>query len=261
MPSDAFVHVGLAAAGRAPTGFYRRHLLWPLLAFIAAAAALEVFDIDRAWASRLYMAQGNDWTLRSSFVADTVIHTGGRLLAITAWLATLSIWIVALRREHLASWRWPLAYLLLATASAALLVGWMKSWTNMDCPWDVLGYGGTRPYHGLFAARPAGVRGTCFPAAHASAGYCWLALYFFFLATRPRFRWLGLAVAIGLGVLIGFTQQLRGAHFFSHDLWSLAICWLVALGLYAAMLRGRTQAGCPERLKQPGNRAFHGSGR
>ena len=78
MPSDAFVHVGLAAAGRAPTGFYRRHLLCPLLAFIAAAVALEVFDIDRAWAGRLYMAQGNDWTLRSSFVADTVIHTGGR---------------------------------------------------------------------------------------------------------------------------------------------------------------------------------------
>jgi membrane-associated PAP2 superfamily phosphatase len=32
---------------------------------------------------------------------------------------------------------------------------------------------------------------------------------------------------------------MRGAHFLSHDLWSLMLCWLTALGLYAAMLRGK----------------------
>ncbi len=39
---------------------------------------------------------------------------------------------------------------------------------------------------------------------------------------------------IGLvaGLIFGISQQLRGAHFLSHDLWSLTICWLVALGFF-----------------------------
>ena len=75
-------------------------------------------------------------------------------------------------------------------------------------------------------------RAACFPAGHASAGYAWMALYFFFLATRPQWRWLGLAVGIVLGLLFGVVQQLRGAHFLSHDLWTAVICWSCALGGY-----------------------------
>jgi membrane-associated PAP2 superfamily phosphatase len=221
--------------------FYARHLAWPLLAFALAAFALVLFDGDRSWANRLYAWQGNEWALRSAFVTETLIHTCGHLLSVAAWLVVLAMWIVTLRRPHLVEWRRPLGYLVLATVTAVLLVSWMKSWTNMDCPWNVLDYGGTHPYHGLFAARPHGVRGECFPAAHASAGYCWLALYFFFIATRPKLRWIGLVVSLGLGLLLGFTQQLRGAHFLSHDLWSLAICWLMAVGWFALMF-GRSDA-------------------
>lgn len=31
-----------------------------------------------------------------------------------------------------------------------------------------------------------------------------------------------------LGLTFGITQQLRGAHFLSHDLWSAALCWAIA---------------------------------
>ena len=38
------------------------------------------------------------------------------------------------------------------------------------------------------------------------------------------------------GMVIGFTfalgQQARGAHFISHDLWTLSLCWFGALGLF-----------------------------
>lgn len=223
------------SATRSRHRFYARHLAWPLLGFAVAATAIALFDGDRSWADRLYAWQGNAWTLKSTFVADTVIHDWGHLISVAAWLGVLATWIVAVKRTQLAAWRRPLCYLALATLTATLLVGWMKSWTNMDCPWDVLDYGGNRPYHGLFDPRPANIRGQCFPAGHASAGYCWLALYFFFIATRPRLRWVGLFVALGLGLLLGVTQQLRGAHFLSHDLWSLTLCWLIALGWYALM--------------------------
>ena len=96
----------------------------------------------------------------------------------------------------------------------------------MDCPWDLLRYGGQRPYVELLHLRPIGLtRGACFPAGHASAGYAWMALYFFFLMARPQWRWWGLAAGAGAGLLFGLSQQLRGAHFLSHDLWTAMICW------------------------------------
>jgi len=108
----------------------------------------------------------------------------------------------------------------------------------MDCPWDLLRYGGTHPRVGLFGLRPAGLgRNHCFPAGHASGGYAWLALYFFFLAVRPGWRWAGLAAGACLGLVFGVSQQLRGAHFLSHDLWTIAICWTTALALHVAFRR------------------------
>jgi membrane-associated PAP2 superfamily phosphatase len=130
---------------------------------------------------------------------------------------------------------------------ATLAVSLLKSLTRMDCPWDLLRYGGTRPFIGMFEARHGLAASGCFPAGHASAGYAWVALYFAALAARPAWRWAGLAIGLAGGALFGVSQQLRGAHFLSHDLWSLATCWLVALALYLLMLRGRRQPA-PEML-------------
>jgi membrane-associated PAP2 superfamily phosphatase len=44
--------------------------------------------------------------------------------------------------------------------------------------------------------------------------------------------------------VFGIDQQLRGAHFLSHDLFTAMICWAVALGLSRWMLRPR-DAGRP----------------
>jgi membrane-associated PAP2 superfamily phosphatase len=47
-----------------------------------------------------------------------------------------------------------------------------------------------------------------------------------------KWRLLGLAVGGGLGLLFGISQQLRGAHFLSHDVWTAGICWATALLTY-----------------------------
>jgi len=49
---------------------------------------------------------------------------------------------------------------------------------------------------------------------------------------KPSYRWLGLAIGILSGLIFGLTQQFRGAHFASHDLWSLAICWYISALMY-----------------------------
>lgn len=231
----------LAGSELVPLRFLLTHIWVPAVAFALVNAALTLLHGDAWLADRLYAWQGHRWTLQGSFVTEQVVHLLGRDLSAMAWLCVLAGWIVACTRESLAPWRRPLAYLAIATLLSTALVAWVKSWSNMDCPWDLVRYGGDRPYIGLFALRPVGLsRGICFPAGHASAGYAWMALYFFFLITRPRWRGFGLALGISLGALFGISQQLRGAHFLSHDLWTAAICWFTALGVY--LLFGKPSA-------------------
>ncbi|KAF1690284.1 hypothetical protein CSC64_11565 [Pseudoxanthomonas koreensis] len=212
------------------------HLLVPV-AVLGALLAWAVGGGDQLLADRIYAWGGHGWPLRRAWLTDTVIHVHGRNLNAAAWLVLAMAWSGAMASRAWRPWRRPLGYLLLATLLSCLVVAWTKSWTNMDCPWDLARYGGQRQFVGLFELRPLGMsRGRCFPSGHASAGYAWLALYFFLMAVAPRWRWIGLAAGIAGGLVFGISQQLRGAHFLSHDIVTAGVCWSIALGLYATML-------------------------
>ena len=206
----------------APPDTRRLAVLWA-----CAMALVYTLDIDWLLSHALFAWQGYRWVLRDHAVTETLLHHGGHNLSIAAWVAVLLSWFTAqARRSPL---RRPLAGLLLSVLLSTLLVSWVKSWSNMDCPWDIDGLGGARPYLMLWDTRPAWLPdGRCFPAGHASGGYAWVALYHYFLTVRPEWRRRGLAVGLAAGMLFGIGQQLRGAHFFSHDLWTLALCWTVA---------------------------------
>lgn len=213
--------------------FRYRHLWLPLALFAVAVVAIESFALDWHIARAVYDWQGYRWLLKHWFVTETLIHRVGRNASIAAWLGVAVAWAVAMRRDAYAAWRAPLGYLALSVLLTTLAVSWVKSWSNMDCPWDIDGLGGVRPYLSLFEARSTSLpHASCFPAGHASGGYAWMALYFFFAMTKPQWRHRGLAVGAIAGLVFGLGQQLRGAHFLSHDVWTAAICWFGALGLY-----------------------------
>lgn len=219
------------------------HLLWPGLFFIAAITVLGPLHGDLWLADLIYSAEGHAWSLNGHFVTEHLIHIGGKRLSVFAWLGVLLAWLASWRVPVLREWRRPLLYLWLSVLLSTALVSAIKRGSGLDCPWDLLRYGGDRPYFGWFSSRPDGMpAGSCFPAGHASAGYAWVALYFFFLAVRPAWRWRGLAVGLVAGAAFGIAQQLRGAHFVSHDLVTLMICWSLALALYMGMLAPRGTA-------------------
>lgn len=221
---------GPEAALRFGSGFVFGHVWLPMAGFLVLVAASTLGRGDQWLAGLIYGWGGREWVLRDSFLVEQLAHLVGRQLSVFGWLLVVAAWGVACLRPGWAGLRRPLACLLVSVLLSTLVVAWIKSWSNMDCPWDLASYGGTRPYVGLFAVRPIGLeRGVCFPAGHASGGYAWLALYFFLAAAWPRWRLIGLATGLGLGLVFGFSQQLRGAHFFSHDLVTAGICWAVAL--------------------------------
>lgn len=220
--------------------FWLAHVWLPLAALVLLSLVLLGLHGDLLWADWLFAREGHQWTLKSAYLTETVLHRYGRDASVAALVVVLGGAIGSTFNPRLARWRAPLVFLVVSTLLSALTVAWVKSWSNMDCPWDLVRYGGDRDYIGLFARRPPDMpHGRCFPAGHASAGFAWLALYFFFLATQPRWRWRWLGLGIGLitGTVFGLSQQLRGAHFVSHDVWTAAICWFIALAMYPWFLR------------------------
>ncbi len=221
----------------------RVHLWWPLLGMSLLIAAWMTVGADLWLADHLYAWEGGRWALKKAFLNENVIHVAGRNLSALAWLSALAGYAISIHRDGWSHLRRPLAYLLLATLAGTVLVAWVKSWSNVDCPWDLIRYGGDRPYIDLFSLRPVGLsRGRCFPAGHASGGYAWLALYFFLFAVRPSVRGWGLAAGLALGLTFGISQQLRGAHFLSHDLWAAAICWTASAALSLGFWPNRLDA-------------------
>ncbi|MGV8960625.1 MAG: phosphatase PAP2 family protein [Stenotrophomonas sp.] len=254
LPSPALSDTVLPAR----TDFLFNHLLLPVVALLAASAALMAGNIDQWFADQLYRLEGGRWVLKEAWFTSQLIHRDGKWLSV---LASLGLIGALLRARFDARWhryRRPLLYLLLAVALSTGLVSALKSVTQMDCPWDLSRYGGLRSFVGLFETRPADMpSAACFPAGHASAGYAWVALYFFALVVRPAWRWRLLTLALLTGATFGFGQQLRGAHFLSHDLWSLGISWLVALSLYLWMFRPQPEptASIPSSTSISGNLA------
>ena len=182
-----------------------------------------------ALAHGLFHWQGDAWTLKRSLLLEATLHRGGRLLSQAAWAGLLVATLLHWRSPASQAWTRPAARLLLSVFASVACVAALKALTHMDCPWDLAGLGGHRAFVALFDARPATMGpAACFPAAHAAGGYAWVALYFFLLQVAPRWRHAGLAVGMLAGLVFGVAQQLRGAHFLSHDVASLAVCWTMA---------------------------------
>ena len=142
------------------------------------------------------------------------------------------------------------AQLALTTLVALLVVSTIKIYSRSSCPWDLQQFGGVATYvsHWSWGVRDGGTGG-CFPAGHASAGFAFIGGFFVFRHVLPRTAWRWFAGAMMVGALFGLAQQIRGAHYMSHTLWTAWFCWTVAAAADAAVsqliARNRSRAAAP----------------
>ncbi|MBI5256049.1 MAG: phosphatase PAP2 family protein [Burkholderiales bacterium] len=211
-------------------------LAWATAALLTVLLAWELSGLDMALARLSGGAAG--FVLRDHWLLANLLHEGGRRLSwAAALLLCLGVWwpMGWLRQLPLAQ-RLQLAA---GTLAAVAAVAMLKSINATSCPWDLADFGGLARYipHWVgFRLHDGGV-GHCFPAGHASAGFAFVNGYFAFRRHAPALarRWLLLSLAAGL--VFGLGQQLRGAHFMSHTLWTGALCWLVAWMVDLAWMR------------------------
>ncbi len=233
--------------------FLRSHLLWPAVLFGLAALLLTWSGLDFRLADVLYRLEGGRWALHDHYLTRALLHDGAKEVGRVVFFGLLFVALTSIWQPRLRAWRRPLWYLVVAIPVAVALVGWVKRSGWGLCPWDMARYGGDQPAgFAYFAALPGQTdTGHCFPAGHAAGGYALLALYFLWRELRPRWALRGLAVGIGLGLVLGFDQQLRGAHFLSHDLCTAALCWFTSLGVYLLFYPARGLAAAPARSPSP----------
>lgn len=222
-----------------PHQWLRNHLIYPLMALFFVSLMMSLLDIDERVADYLYALQGHAWAWKDSWLAEHFFHRGGRAFSLAMLVVVLIALIAAYGCASWAVYRKPLLYLALAVSGGSLLVSAFKSALAVSCPWEFSRYGGHLTYHSVFEQLFLRNGEGCFPAAHASAGYAWVGLYFLGLSFASPSRWAGLIVALTCGLMFGFAQQIRGAHFMSHDLWTLAVCWFYSLSLYLYMFKRR----------------------
>jgi membrane-associated PAP2 superfamily phosphatase len=232
-----------AAALSRPTrdDFWNLHAWIPLVLFVPLFCVIEWTGLDRILAHALFydpavqrwIGQGpGDWWARG------VIHDGGRWLARTVAGTALALWIASFVSVRMRNWRRTSGFVFLAMAASVLIVGALKIVTDVDCPWNLHEFGGTRPYIGLFAMRPHGLPAAqCFPGAHSSSGFALACFYFVFRDRSRRAALATLVAACLVWAVFALGQEARGAHFLSHDLASVAVVWFVQLGLYVKLLR------------------------
>ena len=212
---------------------------------LAAILAWDLSGLD-LWLAGLFASPAG-FHLRDHWLLTKVLHDGARQ---ASGLFLLALAIATVRpfgtlRELDARRR---VWLLAAVAGGMILVSAFKRLNNTDCPWELASFGGTLKFvsHWDWGVMAGSRPGHCFPAGHASAGFAWVAGWFAWPpGHRASRRWLAAGLAAGL--VLGLTQQVRGAHFMSHTLWTAWICWTWAW-VFSALIPGdscRKEADAP----------------
>lgn len=129
--------------------------------------------------------------------------------------------------------RWQLV---LSIAGGVLAITALKRLNHTSCPWDLAEFGGAARHvsHWLWGVRDEGA-GHCFPAGHASTAFAYLAGWFVLRRAAPRVAGPWLLWALVAGLALGLAQQMRGAHYMSHTLWTAWLCWAWGLAVDTAL--------------------------
>ncbi|KQW54056.1 phosphatase PAP2 family protein [Variovorax sp. Root411] len=205
---------------------------------LLALVALMAWDATGADLALARMAGSHmGFPLRDNPIMVHVMHEGARNLS---WALVIALF---------AAIRWPFGFLrrlstggraqlALTVLASVIAVSVLKHASQTSCPWDLQEFGGAARYvsHWSWGVNDGGPGG-CFPAGHASAAFAYVGGYFVLRRVSPRAAVIWLGVSVVAGFMLGASQQLRGAHYMSHTLWTAWVCWVVGFAIEVAVTR------------------------
>ena len=206
---------------------------------VAAIAILWIgayTDLDRALADAMFDPLARRFPWRHAWWAERFAHEIVKqvLTAIGVGAMVATAWDLMSRNRLPPWWRLRLRIIALSALLVPLAIALLKQASGSHCPWDLEIYGGVQPYVRLLDPMPAGVKaGHCLPGGHVSSALWMVSFCVFWLPHRPRVAFACAAGMLAFGFELGWVQQLRGAHFLTHTLWSMWIASAIIAGLMA----------------------------
>ncbi|MBY0414201.1 MAG: phosphatase PAP2 family protein [Bdellovibrionales bacterium] len=202
-----------------------------LFIFGVLTYSFHIYEWDIILAKNFY-SPGNGWIYRDNFFLEKVLHKGGVYLSMGILLGLIlcRFFLKELKAKEKAL----LSFVISSTILSIVSVYLLKLFTTFPCPWNSQQFGGGQPlfsFSELFLSSHP--KGHCFPAGHSSGGYAFLSLYFGFTLIYKKRSFLTLIPGIIIGFTFGMTQEIRGAHFLSHDLATIFVtifsCFFISL--------------------------------
>lgn len=216
------------------------------LAFVApllVAALLLCVDFSALdfQIERYFYTPGAGFVWRNHWFFEDLLHDHAKTVVILFFAGMLLALLLSFRVRALRAWRRELGYTVLAMGLATGIVTPLKALTEVQCPWSLQAFGGVERYSHLLEARaPAQKPGRCWPGGHASTGFSLFALFFALRDRRPVWARRALGLALVLGTVFSLGRMAQGAHFLSHNLWTLLLDWLICLVCYRWLLYRQT---------------------
>ncbi|MEX0942108.1 MAG: phosphatase PAP2 family protein [Pseudomonadales bacterium] len=186
-------------------------VLYCLVAFTALDESVSRLFYDETSAS---------FRFQHHFVLQDLLHEGARILVFGFAFGVLAAIPLARGRTRRA-----LIFTLVSMVVSSAVVALVKHHSTPYCPYELLRFGGT-----------ASGSGQCWPSGHASVGFSLFAVFF-------ALRWLGSSwanasfwFALLAGLVLTFSQTIRGMHFISHGVYTGLFIWLIDIWLARVML-------------------------
>lgn len=217
---------------RAPVAV-RAGLLLLLLALCWDVSGLDL-AVMRGWGN------ADGFALRHHPWLELYAHDGMRRALLLVLLAGLLM--LGLGRGPVRGWS-PSERLAvgLGTLSALLVVNLIKRTSLTSCPWDLAEFGGPARYVSHWVLGMADGGGAhCFPGGHASSALAFVGVALPWLSGRRGRARTGVLLLLSVllaGAALGAVQTLRGAHYPSHTLWTVVICYAVNAAVWWAVHR------------------------
>ena len=222
-----------AGAGR----FWIIHAVIPFCILLGLIIVFETTDLDLRLTDAFYDPATGKFPAKKSFWAETLIHKGGRNLIAAIGVACIGTFLASYGVSRLGPLRLAALYMALCITMGVGSVAIAKQVINRHAPWGYDRYGGKTPYTPLHVSAPAGSPvGHDFPAGHASGGFALMGGYFVLRGRSRKWAMAALAGGFAIGAVFALGQQARGAHFASHNLYTIVLCWFPALALCRFML-------------------------
>ena len=209
-----------------------KNIVLTSIILLASVILFEYSNVDIFIQDHFYNFESKQWILdRGNPITKFIFYDGIKLVLIAVILLMIAGLLFFRKIPLIRPYQKGLLILVLSAILVPSSVATLKSITNVPCPKNIVHYGGNYPHVTLLKKYPENfdhqVNMKCYPAAHASGGFGFLALTFLFNRRKNKFIAAFLVLSISWGM--GAYKMLIGDHFLSHTVVSMMLAWLEIL--------------------------------